>query len=511
MLRILREGQRWIMGIVVLVVGAGFVFFIGVGGPLVGATSDVVVQVGDHEFGRRELERVRARQEEQLRQQLGDQYDQKLVDERLNLDAVAANQLAQFAILASEGERLGLRVTDEELRELIRRIPDFQEEDGKLSLERYRGFVSYEYGTERLFLRDLRMQLLAQKTLSLLASGSNVSEPEARDALRRRLEGVKLAYVAIDTTVLPDGFEISDAQVDELIAKDEPRLRKFYDDNPQRYHKSEQVHARHVLLRVPKDATPDQTAVIEKRMLDLRARLEQGEDFAVIASEASEDPGSKDRGGDLGFFGRGQMVPAFEAAAFGLEPGGLSPVVRTDFGFHVIRTEEKKPAEDTSYEQAQREIARELVSQDVAKREAQKRADAISAAVKSGKSVEDAARDERLTLERTDKLQRRPDGFVPGLGQVDDLLDVAFALPEDAPSSPRIFEAGQKLVLVQVLEHSRPTPEEIAQQLPAERQRLEREKSQLAQQAWIDARRKELEAAGELRIDLAQLTPRAAR
>jgi len=511
MLRILREGQRWIMGIVILVVGAGFVFFIGVGGPILGASHDVVVQVADQEFGRREVQRMRARQEEQLRQQLGDQYDPKLVDERMNLDALAANQLAQFGILAAEGERLGLRVSDEELREIIRRIPDFQDEQGKLSLERYRAFVNYEYGTERLFIQELRMQILVQKALALVASGVSVSDAEAREALRRRLESVKLAYVAIDTTLLPDGTEITDAQVDELVAKDEPRVRKFYDENPQRFHKSEQVHARHVLLRVPKDATPEQTAAIEKRMLDLRARLEKGEDFAAIAREASEDPGSKDRGGDLGFFGRGQMVPPFEAAAFALEPGGLSPVVRSDFGFHVIRTEEKKPAEDTSYEQAQREIARELVILDVAKVEAHKRADAIAAAVKGGKSVEDAARDEGLTLDRTDKLQRRPDGFVPGLGQVDELLDVAFALADGAPSSPRIFEAGQKLVLVQVLEHARPTPEELDQQLPAEKQRLESEKRQLAQQAWVDARRKELEAAGQLRIDLAELTPRAAR
>jgi peptidyl-prolyl cis-trans isomerase D len=123
MLRILREGQRWIMGIVILIVGAVFVFFVGVGAPLRHGDTDVVVQVEDLEFGRREVERMRARQEEQLRRQPGDQYDPKLLDERLNLDAMAANQLAQFAILANEAERLGLRVTDDELRDVIRNVP----------------------------------------------------------------------------------------------------------------------------------------------------------------------------------------------------------------------------------------------------------------------------------------------------------------------------------------------------------------------------------------------------
>lgn len=511
MLRILREGQRWIMGIVILIVGAVFVFFIGVGAPLRRSSSDVVVQVESLEFGRREVERMRSRQEEQLRRQLGDQFDPKLVDERLNLNALAANQLAHFAILAAEAERLGLRVTDDELRGVIRNIPDFHDEQGGLSLERYRAFVSYEYGTERLFLQELRMQILAQKALALLADGVSVSDAEAREAVRRRLETVKLSYVAIDSTLLPDGMEITDAQVDELIAQNEPRVRKVYDESPHRFHKPEQVRARHVLLRVPKDATPEQTAAIEKKLLDVRARIENGQDFATIAREISEDPGSKERGGDLGFFGRGQMVPPFEAAAFGLEPGGLSPVVRTDFGFHLIRTEEKKTAEDTSYEQAQRELARELVIADVAKRAAHERADAISAAVKAGASVENAARNEGLTLERTDALTRRADGFVPNLGPVDGLLEAAFALPDDAPSSPRIFEAGQKLVLVQVRERTRPSEAEIAKELPAEKERLTREKRQLAQQAWIDVRRKELETAGRLRIDLAALGPPAAR
>ncbi|HVP27812.1 MAG TPA: peptidylprolyl isomerase [Myxococcota bacterium] len=511
MLRILREGQRWIMGIVILIVGGVFVFFIGVGAPLrrgARAEHDVVVQVEEQQFGRREVERVRARQEEQLKRQLGAQYDPKLLEERVDLDAIAASQLVQLSLLAQEGERLGLRATDDELRDIVRR--NFQDEQGKVSLEQYKRYYEYEYGTERLFLQDLRMQILAQKTLALLGEGASVSDTEAKDSLRQRLETVKLAYVAVDTTQLPPGYEIADAQVDGLLASDEPRVKKFYDDNPQRFHTPERVRARHVLLRVPKDATPEQTAAIEKRMADVRARLEKGEDFAKVAAETSEDPGSKDRGGDLGFFGRGQMVPAFEAAAFALEPGGLSPVVRTDFGFHVIRVEEKAPASDRSYEDAKREIARELVTLDVAKTEARKRADAISAAVRAGKSVEQAAREERLTLERTDALHRRPDGFVAGLGAVPELLDVAFALPSEAPSSARIFDVGQKLVLVQVLEHTRPTDDEIAKELPAEKRRLASEKRQLAQQGWVEARRKELEAAGRIHIDLAQLGPRHA-
>ena len=106
-----------------------------------------------------------------------------------------------------------------------------------------------------------------------------------------------------------------------------------------------EVHARHILLRVPAEATPAQRDSVRQLAESLRQRAAQGADFAALATQYSQDPGSAQRGGDLGFFGRGRMVAPFEEAAFELQPGEISPVVESPFGYHVIQVEERRQPE----------------------------------------------------------------------------------------------------------------------------------------------------------------------
>lgn len=509
MLRILRQGQRWIMGIVIVIVGGVFVFFIGGGGQIRNAPLDVLIDVDGQQFGAPEFERVRQLVEGNLRKNVGEGIDPKM------LARFAEQQTTTFlvhqALLAREATRLGLHVSDEEMREAVKQAGFGRDEKGGFSVKQYRDEVQYSFGSERLFLDVLRRDLLAQKMRETLAATAGVSDAEARDAVLQRREQVKIAFVALDTTkpsVAP--AEPGDAQLDDLLAKDEPRVKRFFDEHADRWRTAEQVRARHFLVRVPKDATPEQTASAEKKARDGLERVKQGEDFAAVAKELSDDPGSKDRGGDLGFFQRGAMVPPFEAAAFALEPGAISDVVRTDFGFHVIRTEEKKPAEAHGFDEVKRAIARELLIADLAAAEARKVADALVEAVKGGSSLEQAARKEGLSLERTDWLQRRPDGFVPGLGGAPALLDTAFALDAAGKSVPRVFEVGGKLVLFALLERQRPSDDEIAKEIPAERDRLLQDERQRIEQTWVDAEKQKLESAGKLLVNADAISGRPA-
>jgi len=503
MLRILRQGQRWIMGTVILIVGGVFVFFIGTGGPLVRGQSDVVVDVDGKQFGVREVQRIRSRQEEEFRRQLGESFDPKVLGPRL--DEFAANYLVQLGVLAREADALGMRVSDDELRETVRGFTAFHDAEGRFQPENFKSFVEYEYGTERLFVDALRTELLAQKLVRLLQAGAAVSDAEARDALVRSQEEVDLAVVSLDTRKLRANVPAPpDAEVDALLAQDEARVRKAYEENASRYRLPERVRARHVLVQVPKDATPEQEAAARQEAESVLGRLRGGEDFAKVAAEASDDPGSKAQGGDLGFFLRGQMVPPFEQAAFALEPGQLSELVRTDFGFHVIRTEAKEPAQDKSFDEVKRELALELLTRELAAKEAQATADALAKAVGEGASLEDAARRESLTLSRPAGLRRRPDGFVPGVGASPELLDAAFSLPDGA-SSPRVFRVGDQLVLIQLQARRRPGEAEIARQLAETKRRMLEDERARLQQGWVEARREQLEKEGRLVVNLAAL------
>lgn len=133
----------------------------------------------------------------------------------------------------------------------------------------------------------------------------------------------------------------------------------FYEKNKDKYREEEQVHARHILIKVAPDATQGDEDKLKKRADDALKRAKKGEDFANLAKEFSED-GSKDKGGDLGFFARGQMVEEFEAAAFATKPGQVSDLVRTQFGYHIIKVEEHKPAKTLSFEEAQDQVEEDV-------------------------------------------------------------------------------------------------------------------------------------------------------
>jgi peptidyl-prolyl cis-trans isomerase C len=131
------------------------------------------------------------------------------------------------------------------------------------------------------------------------------------------------------------------------------QAKTYYDSHPEQFQRPEQVHARHILLRVDPSATPDQIAAAEAKIKSIEAKIRGGGDFGKLASENSEDPGSGARGGDLGFFGKGQMVAPFDSVAFALVPGQVSGPVRTQFGYHLIRVEEKKPAGVLDYSEVE--------------------------------------------------------------------------------------------------------------------------------------------------------------
>jgi peptidyl-prolyl cis-trans isomerase C len=143
---------------------------------------------------------------------------------------------------------------------------------------------------------------------------------------------------------------LSTVSVTDAAAKD------FYEKNKEQMKRPEQVHARHILIRVdPKAADADKQKAKAKAQ-DILARAKKGEDFAKLASESSEDPGSKGNGGDLSWFSRGQMVEPFEKAAFALQPNQISDLVETQFGYHIIQTLEKKPESVVPYEEAKGRI-----------------------------------------------------------------------------------------------------------------------------------------------------------
>ena len=137
----------------------------------------------------------------------------------------------------------------------------------------------------------------------------------------------------------------------------------FYNSHPAVFDSGERVKASHILVRVPEGATGPGKEALRKKAEGLLQRVRAKEDFAALARESSEDPGSARNGGDLGAFGRGQMVPPFEQAAFALKPGEVSGIVETAFGFHIIKVTERIPARKLPFAEVKERLKAEMVQQ----------------------------------------------------------------------------------------------------------------------------------------------------
>lgn len=156
--------------------------------------------------------------------------------------------------------------------------------------------------------------------------------------------------------------QLIDTQVIDKIQVSETDTRAYYDENPDLFKKPEQVKASHILIKVESDATDLQKSQARIEIAKIQQKLKDGQDFAALAKEFSQGP-SSESGGDLGYFGRGQMVKAFENAAFALKPGQVSEIVETPFGYHLIKVVDKKPERIMAYAEVKGRLNQYLKSQ----------------------------------------------------------------------------------------------------------------------------------------------------
>ncbi len=177
--------------------------------------------------------------------------------------------------------------------------------------------------------------------------GENLTEEELKGLIGQQV----LVRSYVETQIQP-GVKVSDEDV-----------RKFYDDNKDKFATPAQVRASHILLRFPPDASDADKAALREKAAALQKRAAAGEDFAALAKENSEDPGSAANGGDLGFFTRERMVKPFADAAFALDVGQVSDVVETRFGYHVIKVTDRKEASERSFDEVKDQIAEYLKAQ----------------------------------------------------------------------------------------------------------------------------------------------------
>ena len=156
-------------------------------------------------------------------------------------------------------------------------------------------------------------------------------------------QGLTVEHLRAQTRANLEVQKVIDAEVSAKVSVQDADVSTFYQQNVERFKQSESVHASHILIGVAQGATPAEKSAAKAKAEAALKQVRGGADFAAVARAQSQDPGSAQNGGDLGFFPKGQMTPAFEAAAFKLKTGAVSSVVETPFGFHIIKVLGRRP------------------------------------------------------------------------------------------------------------------------------------------------------------------------
>jgi peptidyl-prolyl cis-trans isomerase D len=369
----------------------------------------------------------------------------------------ALNQLIRQYAACYAAQQMGLSVPPGELISQISRL--FQQNGAFVGAERYRQILSANSMTPTEFENSMRRDLLAQKLRDIMTDGVLVTPDEVRKNYAEANQEVKVRYVEFDPAQMKK----------EKVSED--TLKTYYDDHKEEFREPEerkftllnipadprkvevtenqiqdelanipseqQVHARHILIRFGNDE-----AAARKKAEDILKQIKAGADFAEMARKYSDDTGTASKGGDLGFFGRGQMVPEFEQAAFSLKPGQVSGIVRSQFGFHIIQTIEFSGGSDA----ARRPAAEFNAKLKESLRQARELADKVDRELKSGASVEEVAKKYSLETVNTGFLDRTKG--VPGLGLGGDFTNQVFSLAQGQISKP--YESDRRFVIARV-------------------------------------------------------------
>ncbi len=199
---------------------------------------------------------------------------------------------------------------------------------------------------------QLKEQLLDRWVqLTLMAAEARKQDLQDKPEVKKRIEDMTNALLA---------QEFMRENVEAKVKVTDKEVKDYYENHKSEFTRPEQVRARHILIKVSPNADKKALAKAKKKAEEIRAKALKGEDFAKLAEKYSDDPGSRGRGGDLGYFQKGRMVPEFEKAAFSLKVGEISKPVRTSFGYHIIKVEGKRPSQQQTFKDVEQRIRQKL-------------------------------------------------------------------------------------------------------------------------------------------------------
>jgi peptidyl-prolyl cis-trans isomerase D len=374
-----KHAKSWLIKVLIGIIALVFIFYFGYSftdeGGKVAEVNGEVISLMEYENAYRELLTA-------LQQEYQDMWSDSLI-EAFDLKNRALESLIEEKIISREAEKTGLDVTEKEIRDRILEFPAFQY-NGSFDSNRYRAVLANYRMSGEDFEESIAQELLQEKLMQFLTTFLVVSDQDVLDYYTYLNEKVKISFVqfsaedfkdsiSMDYSMMEDYFEQhregyripENIRIDYVVIHPEDfrdqvdinewEIRAYYEDNPSMFKQEKEVRARHILFRVPSNATEDEEEKIKEKALSVLEKARSGQDFSELAREYSEGP-TKEQGGDLGYFSEGQMIESFEEAAFDMEKGKISDLVKTTYGYHIIKVEDIKEERVKDFEEVRDQI-----------------------------------------------------------------------------------------------------------------------------------------------------------
>jgi peptidyl-prolyl cis-trans isomerase D len=470
MLEFIRTHQRLMQFILLLIIFPSFAFF-GIESYLrMSDKEPPVAIVAGQNITQREWDAAQARQVERFKQVFGEQFNASMFESPEARQGVLENLLAQRAMSAHVVET-HLTVSNDTLRNTIVEIPGLKNPDGQFDKQRYQQLLAAQGLTPEKFEAGLRHDLAVQqinaavqgtafspKTVVARVSSLNQQAREVQELvlpLQSFRSQVKITDAMAEEYYKqhPSQFELPETIkaevvvfnpdiVEARIEVSEADIKAYYEQNLARYKTDEQRRASHILIASGKDAAAADKAAAKAKAEKLLAQLRKSpNDFAKLAKENSQDPGSAERGGDLDFFGKGMMVKPFEDAAYALKEGEISDVVQSDFGFHIIRLTAIKASSTRSLAEVKVNITDEIRRQQVGKKYAEMAEIFSNMVYEQSDSLKPVADKLGLKIETISGLTRKPSTAYPKTAAYNQPKFLSALFSDEATKSKRNTEA----------------------------------------------------------------------
>lgn len=446
----------------------------------------------------------------------GQPFDQAML-ERMQIRRYVVDQLVQQRLLAQAAGGEGVQVADDELLGVLRGQYGVHD----VSYQAYQDYVASTFQTTVARFEDgLRRELAGSRLARVLADSVEPFEPALRRSYLREHDRARIEYVRfpLDISAVP----MPGAEAVKTLLEAEPKaVQDYYERDLAPYETPERVALRQILAVVPGDAPDEVVEAARQRMMAVRERLVQGEDFVALVTEASEDKETREHGGELGWLARNEIAPVIADALFGQQDGALAGPIRTPRGWHLVQKTAARPAGIKPIEDVREQVAASVLRERVAAERTEKVAERLRGALAAGVAWDRVTRPEaegELALGNTrgrrgakDALPvrissswfRRVDEELPRIGTAPEMQREAFALARTGQVAPRLFRVQDSLYVMSLKDRERPDLGKFAE----ERELLAEEARDAKRRRVLSAYLTYLRSQAKVEINPASITP----